>query len=52
MSVVDQQDGRALFMIITAEYGGKYDDGAIVMAAQDAIVLNIYTGAGPFRAPW
>ena len=50
MSVDDQQDGRALFLILMEEYGGNHDDGAVAMVTQDAIALNTYTGIGPFRA--
>ena len=52
MSTEDQQFGRALFLILVEEYGGKYDDDAVAMAAQDAMVLNTHTGLGPFRADW
>ena len=40
MSTEDQQFGRALFLILVEEYGGKYDDDAVAMAAQDAVALN------------
>ena len=52
MSAEDQRDGRTLFLTPVEEYGGKYDNGAAAMAAQDVIALNTYTGLGPFRADW
>ena len=48
MSTEDQQDGRALILILVEEYGGKHDDGAVAMAIQDTVAFNAYTGAGPF----
>ena len=50
MSAEDQRDGRTLFPTFVEEYGGKYDDGAVAMVAQDAIALNTHTELGPFRA--
>ena len=52
MSIEDQQDGHALFLIPVEEYCGKYDDGAIAMAALDVTALNTYTGLELFRADW
>ena len=52
MSTGDQQDGRALLLVLVEACGDKYDDGVVVMAAQDAIALNTYTGLGPFRVDW
>ena len=48
MSTEDQQDGYALFLILVEEYGGKHGDGAVVMAAQDAMAHNTHMGIGPF----
>ena len=36
----EHQGGRMMFLILVEEYGGKHDDGAVAMAAQDAIALN------------
>ena len=52
MSAEDQQDGRALFLILVEEYGGEHDDGTVAMAVRGAMALNMCTGIGPFRAAW
>ena len=48
MSAGDQRDGLTLFTTLVEEYGGKYDGGAVAMAAQDETALNTHTGLGPF----
>ena len=52
MNSYDLRDGQAMFLIIVKEYSGKHDDGAVTMAAQDAIAFNTFTGLGPFSAAW
>ena len=50
MNSGDLRDGRMMLLLLVEEYSGKHDDGAVAMAAQDEIALNMFTGLGPFRA--